>query len=218
MTDNLNNNRIQVQPIGKVVNIENNDIARLMYYLYCVNTVISHENSDRLTDYGHYYRLNKEEEELLLKLVVAFNPKLFIDAGIFIVDQNLLPYNMDNEFYQITDERIGIHINEELVIGGKNVKVLKIMACNSSWLNRNYINPIENINNRARYNNQPPPPLPRSPPKYNNNNDNDNDNDNDNEYNEIMNRNSNNCKRILRGICGIIIFIGLIIRIMNLEK
>ena len=184
-----------------------------MYYLSCVDTVISHENSDRLSDYEHYYRLNKEEEDLLLQLVVAFNPKLFIDAGIFIVDQNLLPYNRDNEFYQTTDERIGVHVNEELVIGGKKVKVLKIMACNSSWLNRNYINPIENINNRARYN-QPPPPLPRSPPKYNNNN----DNDNDNEYNEIMNRNSNNCTRILAGICAVILFIFIIIRITNLEK
>ena len=149
-----------------------------MYYLSCVDTVISHENSDRLSDYEHYYRLNKEEEDLLLQLVVAFNPKLFIDAGIFIVDQNLLPYNRDNEFYQTTDERIGVHVNEELVIGGKNVKVLKIMACNSSWLNRNYINPIENINNRARYNQQPSPPQPQ----YNNNN-----------YNDNFNYNHENC-------------------------
>ena len=62
---------------------------------------------------------------------------------------------MDNEFYQITDQRIGIHVNQEIIIGGKTVRVLKIMACNSSWLNRNYINPVENITNRIRYQAQP---------------------------------------------------------------
>ena len=64
---------------------------------------------------------------------------------------------MDNEFYQITDQRIGIHVNQEIIIGGKSVRVLKIMACNSSWLNRNYINPVENIAKRIRYQALPSP-------------------------------------------------------------
>ena len=147
MSATLNYNSIHVQAIGRTVTVPDNDIARLMYYLSCVDTVIRHDQTDRLSDYENYYRLTKAEEDLLLQLVLLFNPKIFINAGIFIVDQSLLPYNMDNEFYQITDQRIGIHVNQEIIIGGKSVKVLKIMACNTEWLNRNYINPLNNIIN-----------------------------------------------------------------------
>ena len=86
MSATLNYNSIHVQAIGRTVAVPDNDIARLMYYLSCVGTVISYDQTDRLTDYEHYYRLTKNEEELLLKLIVIFNPKIFIDAGIFIVD------------------------------------------------------------------------------------------------------------------------------------
>ena len=173
MSATLKYNSIQVQAIGRTVTVPNDDIARLMYYLSCVDTVIRHDQTDRLSDYEHYYRLTQAEEDLLLKLVVIFNPKIFINAGIFIVDQNLLPYNMDNEFYQITDQRIGIHVNQEIIIGGKSVKVLKIMACNSAWLNRNYINPIENIANRAkRYQALPAPSYPSNNYNYSNYNNN----------------------------------------------
>ena len=37
------------------------------------------------------------------------------------------------------------------MIGGKAVKVLKIMVCNESWLNRNYYNPLKNIENEKKY-------------------------------------------------------------------
>ena len=79
-----------------------------------------------------------------------FNPKIFINASIFIVNEDLLPNNTANEFYKITDERIGVHVNQQVMIGGRAVKVLNIMACNSSWLNRNYLTPLERINNEIK--------------------------------------------------------------------
>ena len=51
-----------------------------------------------------------------------------------------------NEFYQITDDKIGVHINSEVVIGGKVVKVLKIMACTEDLIFRNYNNPYQSYN------------------------------------------------------------------------
>ena len=51
-----------------------------------------------------------------------------------------------DEFYQITDDRIGVHVNSEVVIGGKVVKVLKIMACTEDWIYRYYINPAQSYN------------------------------------------------------------------------
>ena len=115
-----------------------------MYYLSCVDAVISYNKSDMLSDYQHYYLLNPAQKDILVKTCELLNPKIFINAGIFIVDDKLL-LNGSNQFYQITDQRIGIHINREIMIGGRVVKVLKVMACNINWLNSYYITPLKNI-------------------------------------------------------------------------
>jgi hypothetical protein len=64
--------------------------------------------------------------------------------------QDLLPDSSGNKFYKITDERIGVHVSQQVMIGGRAVKVLNIMACNSSWINRNYITPLERITNEIK--------------------------------------------------------------------
>ena len=43
-----------------------------------------------------------------------------------------------------------VHVNEEIFIGGRTLKVLKIMACKESWINFNYLNPLENIENEKK--------------------------------------------------------------------
>ena len=122
-----------------------------MYYLDCVLIVIEYDRNSRLTDYKHYYNLNNDEKKAVIQLAILFfNPKIFIDAGIFVVNSDLLPDSSGNKFFKITDETIGVHVNQQVVIGGRTVKVLNIMACNSAWINRNYINPLERIRNEAR--------------------------------------------------------------------
>ena len=66
------------------------------------------------------------------------------------MNDDLIPYDKNNQFYQITDEKIGIHANQNIIIGGKSTKILKIMACNKSWLMKFYFNPIENLNHRIK--------------------------------------------------------------------
>ena len=116
-----------------------------MYYLDCVLTVIEYEGNSILTDYKNYYLLTAEERKAVIDLAVLFNPEIFIKAGIFIVDPNLLIDDLSNKFYKITDETTGIHVNEQVMIGGKTVRVLNVMACDSSWVYRNYINPLKAI-------------------------------------------------------------------------
>ena len=134
-----------VEAIGGRTSVPNNDVAKLMYYLSCVDTVINYNGIDKLSDYQNYNSLTKDDLVELFKLVLIFNPKIFVDAGIFIIDDELLPYDLDNQFYQITDERIGLYINDQIAIGGRTVKVLKVMACNEDWLMRNYFTPWENL-------------------------------------------------------------------------
>ena len=141
----FNEDRIRVEAIGTPTTIPDSDVARLMYYLSCVNTVISYDEINKFSDYRNYNSLNLEEKEILLKLVELLKPEIFIKAGIFIKEDKLIPNNYNNEFYKITDQRIGIHISQEIMIGGKFIRVLKIMACNDTWLNKYYYEPIKSI-------------------------------------------------------------------------
>ena len=143
-------NSLKIEQIGKKVEVPNNDYARLMYYLESVFTVIQYDDLHKLTDYEHYYNLNATEKKMVIDLAKLFNPLIFIDAKIFIINPNLVATGYSNEFYKITDEKIGVHVNEELFIGGRAVKVLKIMACKESWINSNYINPLKNIENEKK--------------------------------------------------------------------
>ena len=167
MSGNYNFNRTHVQEMDmEIVEVPDDDVARLMYYLSCVDTVIDYEGIDNLSDYQNYDLLTVDEMAELFKLVLIFNPKYFVEKGVFIINENLLPMGLGNQFYKITDERIGIHVNNEMFIGGRTVNVLKVMACNMDWLIRNYFTPWKNIFEMAdrmqRYKQievpEPPPP------------------------------------------------------------
>ena len=110
-----------------------------MYYLSCVASVIQYNLDYKLRDYKNYFRLNPEEKTAVYTQAVKLNPKIFIEAGVFKVGSEFLRKGNMNEFIKITDERIGVHVNQELMIGGRSVRVLKILAFENKWLNRYYI-------------------------------------------------------------------------------
>ena len=143
MSATLGMKNVKVRAFGTSTTIPNNVIAKLMYYLDCVAAVIDYDDRT-LTDYQNYDELSGEELVAVYAVAKILNPSLFINSGIFIVDQNLL-IDENNQFYEITDETIGIHVNREIMIGGKTVKVLKLMACNNTWLSEYYYKPIDVI-------------------------------------------------------------------------
>ena len=150
MQATLGYNKTQVERTTVKTVVPGNDIAKLMYYLDCVASVLQYDINSKYRDYKKYFNLTEKEEEEVLVIALFFNPKILIDYNIFILDSRLLGSEFDNEFFKITDETIGIHVNEEVMIGGRQVRVLKIMACNENWIRKNYLDPIENINNRKK--------------------------------------------------------------------
>ena len=143
MSLNMDYQSMEVKGIGRTVTVPDNRLAKLMHYLGCVFKVIKYDQNSRLTDFQNYYLLSKEEEQAVLGLVALFNPKVMVDLSLFIVSPYLIPHGKANEFYQKTDDRIQVHINSEVVIGGRVIKVLKIMACTEYWINTYYINPVD---------------------------------------------------------------------------
>ena len=138
-------NNVMVRPFGNLVTIPNHPIAKLMYYLDCISTLIKYDDNT-FTDYENYNSLSDEETVSVYILAKLLNPSLFIRANIILLDPSLLLGDSNNQFYEITDETIGVHVNEEIMIGGKSVKVLNVMACNNNWLSTYYYNPINLIN------------------------------------------------------------------------
>lgn len=149
MSATLGMKNVKVKAFGTYTTVPNNAIAKLMYYLDCVATVIDYDDRT-LTDYQNYDELSGEELVAVYALAKKLNPSLFLKAGIFIIDEKLLFNNLANQFFEITDETIGFHANQEIVIGGRVVKVLKVMACNNNWLSAYYYRPIAEIDNLVR--------------------------------------------------------------------
>ena len=114
-----------LKAFGHRVDVPNNAFAKLMYYLNCVAVVVDIEKNI-LTDYENYDKLSGHQLTLVYDLAKQLNPSVFFKNKIFIRDQSLL-LNLDNQFYELKDEIIGFHVNEEIMIGGKLVKVKKIM-------------------------------------------------------------------------------------------
>ena len=97
------------------VQVPENDTAKLMYYLSCVSTVIMYDKANKLTDYRNYNSLTLEEQADVYACAILLNPKMFLDAGIFIINPKLLTRGLSNQFYKITDSRVGVHVNQKLL-------------------------------------------------------------------------------------------------------
>ena len=167
MSFDYNYQSLDAKLIGTTTTIPNNRLAKLMYYLHCVCAVVQYDGIDRLTDYRYYNYLSNEEEQTVIGLVSIFNPSVMTNLGLFIVDPRFVPSGSRNEFFQLTDSRLGFHVNSEVIIGGVSRKVLKIMTCISSWLDDYYWEPMASYT-RPRL----PPSTNRTNNRTNNNNDN----------------------------------------------
>ena len=135
-------NDVQVKAIGKKVTVPNNDIARLMYYLKCVSSVLNYKGLSQYTNYNKYYDLSSKEKNEVIQLANIFNPLILMRAKVFILKEDL---DMGNRFFKITDESMNFHAIEQIVIGGITTKVLSIMVFKFNWLNNYYFLPIKRL-------------------------------------------------------------------------
>ena len=137
-----------VTMFGYKIVIPDNSLAKIMYYLNCVAVVIDFHDSV-LVDYQIKGDLSGEQLLRVYDLAKLLNPSIFLQYKIFILDQGLL-LNEDNQFYEINDEKLGFQAFREIMIEGKLIKVLKLMACNPSWLGNFYYRPIQEIETLIR--------------------------------------------------------------------
>ena len=143
---------LDIKGYGSTTTVPDNNLALLMYYLHCVFEVVEIKESGRLTDYKNYFKLSKAEEELVVSLALIFNAKVMTESSLFLVGSRYVPSGSSNHFYELGNNKIGIHINSQVIIGGVSRKVLRVMGCTESWLYRNYYTPILSYGTEYRNN------------------------------------------------------------------
>ena len=142
MSASLGYNKIRIKDSSVKATIPNNDVARLMYYLKSVSTVLKYNGFAKYTNYNNYNNLSNREVNEVIQLATIFNPVILMKAKVFIPKEDL---DMDNRFFEITDESLNIHAIRQIVIGGITTKVLKIMVFKFNWLNNNYFFPLKRL-------------------------------------------------------------------------
>ena len=123
--------------------VPDDKLAKLMYYLNCIFKIIDYQIEERYYYYPNFYLLTKGEEETILKLVNIFRPEIMKSLSLFLPNSDLLSPEEDHKFYELTDDIGGVPPPSDVVIDNTNLKVLKVMACNESWINKYYDQPLQ---------------------------------------------------------------------------
>ena len=123
--------------------VPDDKLAKLMYYLSSIFKIVDYQIEERYYYYPNFYLLTKGEEETVLKLVNIFKPEIMQNLSLFLSNSDLLSPEEDHKYYELTSEILGKPLPSEVVIDNTNLKVLKVMACNESWINKYYDQPLQ---------------------------------------------------------------------------
>ena len=128
--------------------VSNNDLARLMYYLDCVFSLVEYEDQDvmRYRNYRNYPLLNYTEQQMVWFLALTLTPDELDDKVFFHSDQ--LTGDARNKFYEFSQVRHQIIASPSIFIAGKTRQVKKIMAYKMSWMQTNYQGPMQRLASR----------------------------------------------------------------------
>ncbi|CAF5086121.1 unnamed protein product, partial [Rotaria sp. Silwood1] len=112
----LQHNQYGFKDTSVNVNVPNNDVARLMYYLNCVCSAIQYNDSDlsRFRNYRNWASLSSEDIRLLLVLCLTLRPDLLDDKVFFHSDA--LCGDSSNKFFEISQVRNQLLAVQSIVI------------------------------------------------------------------------------------------------------
>lgn len=144
----LNFNRVNFNVRNTTVDatVPNTPVARLMYYLNCLCSVLQLNTSDspnlhQLTQYSLHWALTAAQKRELAILCWILSPDELLNKCIFI-DNNLKRLN---EFYEISAVQNQLFVSSSIIINGQRKRINKIMICRPFWLNKNYIEPMKTM-------------------------------------------------------------------------
>ncbi|CAF2941982.1 unnamed protein product [Rotaria sp. Silwood2] len=134
-----------VKAFGRNVTIPNADIAKIMYYIDCVCTMIEYNDRDiqRYRNFSNWANMSDEEDRLIFILALALSPDELEDK-VFFNSPQLCP-NSNNQFYEIGQIKNQLLVVQSVFIGGQQRHVKKIMAYKQAWMQNFYYEPMRNL-------------------------------------------------------------------------
>lgn len=147
MALNFNRVNFNIRDIGRTVTIPDSPVARLMYYLDSVCSLLQMNTSDspnihRLTQYSLHGFLTAAQKRELTILCLILAPQQLLNKCIFI-DNNL---KGSNKFYEISAVHDQMFVSRSIIINGQRKRVNKIMICRSAWLQTYFVKPMVTMN------------------------------------------------------------------------
>ena len=138
-------NEYDFRKFGDTVTVPNADIAKIMYYIDCVCTVVDYNdnNISRYRDYSNWRNMSDEEDRLIFLLALQLSPKELENKVFF--NNPALCAGSANQFYEIGQIQNRVMVVNSIVIGGRSRQVKKIMAYQPSWMERNYLEPMKRL-------------------------------------------------------------------------
>ena len=135
--------KLNLKYTSSSLTVPNDDRARLMYYLNCLCSVLKlGDNADinRLRRFQNYF-LSRSDRDLLIRLCFLLRPGVLLNKCIFKNDR--MCGNSGNKFFDIEQVRDRLLIAGNIIIGGQNRRVTKIMTFKLEWLDRNWTEPMK---------------------------------------------------------------------------
>jgi hypothetical protein len=141
----IQNTNYDVRAFGQPVNIPEADIAKVMYYLNCVCTVIEYDDNDmgRYRNYSNWRNMSDNDDKRIFILAAAISPDELEDR-VFFENATWCP-NSSNQFYEIGQINNRLFIVQSIAIAGRTRQVKRIMAYKSIWMQNNYYQPMQRL-------------------------------------------------------------------------
>ncbi|KAK3096750.1 hypothetical protein FSP39_002890 [Pinctada imbricata] len=138
--------------VGSHTTVANNPVARLSYYLHCVDSTLVLErhipNIDTLQNYREYYELTKEEIDDVVRLCNDYRPEYMEGRCFFLLPEAC--EDAGNEFYDC--ETITATVGQMQValpnaaasvqIAGVEIDVAHRMTYRDWWMKDNFVDPM----------------------------------------------------------------------------
>ncbi|CAF1067791.1 unnamed protein product [Adineta steineri] len=137
-----------IRETGTTTSVPNNDIARCMYYLKCVCSVIDCNDANilRYTNYNNYWILSDSEDEIVYKLCLTLSPDEFEDKVFF--ESDAMCGSSGNNFFEISQVQNRLGVVGSILIAGRTRRVTSIMTYKMSWMRTNYFGPMSRLADR----------------------------------------------------------------------
>jgi hypothetical protein len=123
--------------------VQDNDVTHLMYYLHCVTMGLGlNILEDDLVNYKNYRQLSCARTKLIFKSTLLFSPDELIDKLIFQDDDQIVTKTLANQFHKVSVACDIISLQQDVIIARKMQNTTSIMFFRSSWLKKNYTQPL----------------------------------------------------------------------------